>query len=97
MALSDVKLRKIAGKPYDGPNELPGGQGLSARISPSGNISFQYRYRHGQRARRMSLGSYGDVTLKEARERHAEALRHRASAVSLHLYPVHSHGGCCTA
>lgn len=75
MALSDVKLRKIAGKPYDGPTELPDGQGLSARISPSGNISFQYRYRHGQRARRMSLGSYGDVTLKEARERHAEARR----------------------
>ncbi|MFL9625697.1 tyrosine-type recombinase/integrase [Aeromonas veronii] len=75
MALSDVKLRKIAGKPYDGPTELPDGQGLSARISPSGNISFQYRYRHGQRARRMSLGAYGDVTLKEARERHAEARR----------------------
>lgn len=75
MALSDAKLRKIAGKPYDGPTELPDGQGLSARISPSGHISFQYRYRHGQRARRMSLGAYGDVSLKEARERHAEARR----------------------
>ncbi|MDR5013445.1 site-specific integrase [Aeromonas veronii] len=75
MALSDAKLRKIAGKPYDGPTELPDGQGLSARISPAGHISFQYRYRHGQRARRMSLGAYGDVSLKEARERHAEARR----------------------
>ncbi|WP_421174173.1 tyrosine-type recombinase/integrase [Aeromonas enteropelogenes] len=75
MALSDAKLRKIAGKPYDGPTELPDGQGLSARISPTGHISFQYRYRHGQRARRMSFGAYGDVTLKEARERHAEARR----------------------
>lgn len=75
MALSDAKLRKIAGRPYDGPTELPDGQGMSARISPSGHISFQYRYRHGQRARRMSLGAYGDVSLKEARERHAEARR----------------------
>ncbi|MGX5834742.1 tyrosine-type recombinase/integrase [Aeromonas piscicola] len=75
MALSDAKLRKIAGKPYDGPAELPDGQGLSARISPAGHISFQYRYRHAQRPRRMSLGAYGDVTLKEARERHAEARR----------------------
>lgn len=75
MALSDAKLRKIAGKPYDGPTELPDGQGLSARISTSGHISFQYRYRHGAHARRMSLGTYGDVTLKEARERHAEARR----------------------
>ncbi|KHN61397.1 tyrosine-type recombinase/integrase [Aeromonas hydrophila] len=75
MALSDVKLRKIAGKAYEGPAELPDGKGLSARISPTGHISFQYRYRHGQRARRMSLGSYGDITLKEARELHTEARR----------------------
>lgn len=75
MALSDVKLRKIAGKPYDGPDELPDGQGLSARISASGHISFQYRYRYGNRTRRMRLGNYGDITLKEARDLHAEARR----------------------
>ena len=75
MALSDAKLRKIAGKPYDGPAELPDGQGLSARVTKTGHVNFQYRYRYGQRARRMALGAYGDITLKEARELHAEARR----------------------
>jgi hypothetical protein len=75
MALSDAKLRKIAGKPYGGPAELPDGQGLSARVSPAGHISFQYRYRYAQKMRRLQLGTYTDITLKEARERHAEARR----------------------
>ncbi|MGL5041011.1 MAG: Arm DNA-binding domain-containing protein, partial [Aeromonas sp.] len=75
MALSDAKLRKIIGKPYEGPDELPDGHGLSARIGPTGHISFQYRYRYGKRARKMSFGVYGDISLKEARDLHAEARR----------------------
>ncbi|MGL5451405.1 MAG: tyrosine-type recombinase/integrase [Aeromonas sp.] len=75
MALSDAKLRKIIGKPYEGPDELPDGHGLSARIGPTGHISFQYRYRYGKRARKMSFGAYGDISLKEARDLHAEARR----------------------
>ena len=57
MALSDAKLHKIAGKPYDGPTELPDGQGLSARISPSGHrlagilaVYDQHDYLDEQRA-----------------------------------------------
>ena len=45
MTLSDTKLRSTHGKPYSGPQEVSDADGLSARISPSGVIRFQYRYR----------------------------------------------------
>lgn len=68
MPLNDTKLRRIDGKPYDGPDELPDGGGLSARISPKGLITFQYRYRFGGKPVRLKLGTYGKMSIKEARE-----------------------------
>jgi len=69
MALSDTKLRKISGKEYDGPSEIPDGEGLSARISPKGYITFQYRYRFDGRLHRLKIGVYPDTSLKDAREK----------------------------
>lgn len=71
MALSDTKLRKISGKPYDGQEELPDGQGLSVRISPKGLITFQLRYRISGALKRLKLGNYPDFTLKDARDKAA--------------------------
>lgn len=68
MPLNDTKLRKIDGKPYDGPVELPDGEGLSARISPKGMITFQLRYRIGGKLKRMKIGRYGSISLREARD-----------------------------
>jgi len=68
MPLNDTKLRKIDGKPYDGPVELPDGEGLSARISPKGMITFQLRYRIAGKLKRMKIGRYGAISLKEARD-----------------------------
>ncbi|WP_347252943.1 tyrosine-type recombinase/integrase [Leminorella grimontii] len=68
MPLNDTKLRKIHGKPYDGPAELPDGGGLSARISPKGRITFQYRYRFNHKPLRLKLGNYGSMSIKDARE-----------------------------
>lgn len=68
MPLNDTKLRRIDGKNYDGPSELPDGGGLSARISPKGLITFQYRYRFGGKPARLKLGTYGKMSIKEARE-----------------------------
>ncbi|MDV7025159.1 site-specific integrase [Atlantibacter subterranea] len=68
MPLNDTKLRRIDGKPYDGPDELPDGGGLSARISPKGLITFQYRYRFNGKPVRLKLGTYGKLSIKEARE-----------------------------
>ncbi|EOI5723002.1 tyrosine-type recombinase/integrase [Cronobacter turicensis] len=68
MPLNDTKLRRIDGKPYDGPAELPDGGGLSVRISPKGLITFQYRYRFNGNPARLKLGTYGKMSIKEARE-----------------------------
>lgn len=68
MALNDTKLRKIAGKPYDGPLEMPDGGGLSVRISPKGVITFQLRYRIGGNLKRLKIGRYGDISLRDARD-----------------------------
>lgn len=48
--------------------------GLALRVSPSGYKSFFYRYRHGGRTKRFTIGSYPSVSLKEARDK-ADDLR----------------------
>lgn len=68
MPLNDTKLRRIDGKPYDGPSEIADGGGLSARISPKGLITFQYRYRINGKPARLKLGIYGQMSIREARE-----------------------------
>ncbi|HFF9033279.1 TPA: tyrosine-type recombinase/integrase [Escherichia coli] len=70
--LTDTKLRAIANKPYDGPNEIADRDGLSARISPKGKIIFQFRYRFNGKPVRMKIGDYGSMTLKDARYAVAE-------------------------
>ncbi|EBP6733538.1 DUF4102 domain-containing protein, partial [Salmonella enterica subsp. enterica] len=68
MPLNDTKLKRIDGKPYDGPVEIPDGGGLSVRISPKGLITFQYRYRFNGKPVRLKLGVYGSMSIKEARD-----------------------------
>lgn len=68
MPLNDTKLRRIDGKPYDGPKEIADGAGLSARISPKGLITFQSRYRFNGKPSRLKLGTYGNMSIREARE-----------------------------
>ncbi|MBZ7265221.1 site-specific integrase [Klebsiella oxytoca] len=67
MALSDTKLRNIHGKPYSGAPEVTDGDGLSARITPTGTISFQFRYRWHGKPVRLTIGRYPATSLKEAR------------------------------
>lgn len=67
MAISDTKLRSIHGKPYSGSPEVSDADGLSARISPKGVITFQYRYRWHGKAQRLGIGRYPAVSLKDAR------------------------------
>lgn len=73
--ISDAKLRKLNGKPIPKLTELSDANGLSVRITPAGTIVFQYRYRIDGRPRRMTIGQYDQVTLKEARELVAEYRR----------------------
>ncbi|WP_258019083.1 tyrosine-type recombinase/integrase [Yersinia kristensenii] len=73
--LSDAKLRKLSGKPIPKLIEMPDSGGLSIRVTPLGLVVFQYRYRFGVKPRRMTLGVYDDLSLKEAREMVQEAKR----------------------
>jgi integrase len=69
--ISDKHLRNA--KPRAKVYELSDGGGLSARVSPKGAITFQYRFRHAGRAQRMDLGTYPHVSLAEARATHFKA------------------------
>ena len=60
------------GKPIPKRIELSDANGLSVRITPNGVIVFQYRYKIDGRPRRMTIGQYDQVSLKEAREQVAE-------------------------
>jgi hypothetical protein len=48
-------------------------KGLALEVRPSGQKAWLYRYRLFGRAEKLSLGSYPDVSLAEARDRHFEA------------------------
>lgn len=74
MALSDVAVRqaKATGKPYT----LGDIDGLSLAVSDQGSRSWHFRYSWAGKQKRMSLGTYPEVSLREAR-----ALRDQARAL----------------
>jgi integrase len=56
-------------------------RGLYLEISPRGGRWWRLKYRHGGKEKRLSLGVYPDVPLKEARERRDEARKLLATGV----------------
>jgi integrase len=50
-----------------------GGRGFGVRVAPSGRKSWIYLYHHGGRLRRMTLGTYPEMSLAEAHQAHASA------------------------
>jgi integrase len=71
MALSDVAIR--AAKPGAKPIKLSDERGLFLLVQPSGGKLWRLKYRIAGKEKKLSLGRYPDVALKEARERAAEA------------------------
>jgi integrase len=69
--LTDKALRAL--KPQDHIYSVADGDGLSVEVWPNGAMYWRFRYRHGGKAKRLSLGVYPEVTLKEARDRLAAA------------------------
>lgn len=72
MAISDTKLRSIYGKPYSGAPEITDSDGLGVRITPRGIINFQYRYRWLGKQRRIGIGKYPSISLRDARNKVAD-------------------------
>jgi integrase len=65
--LTETRIRTA--KPTHKPYKLVDGRGLSLLVAPSGGKLWRLRFRHHGRESMVSLGSYPDVNLKEARER----------------------------
>lgn len=85
MALSNTKIRNA--KPKAAPYKLSDEKGLFLLVQPSGGLLWRMKYRVNGRdldgnpkrvEKKLSLGRYPDVSLKEARELRDEARRHLA-------------------
>lgn len=84
MALSDLAIRqaKATGKAYT----LPDIDGLSLAVSASGGRTWHFRYYWLDRQKRMSLGTYPEVSLREARGLRDEARALLAKGVNPHTH-----------
>lgn len=79
MPLSDLKIRnaKAAAKAV----KLFDGGGLYLEVSPAGGKWWRLKFYVDRKEKRLSLGTYPEVSLKEARERRDEARRLLAKGV----------------
>ena len=69
--LTDKALRAL--KARDRIFTVADGDGLSIEVWPNGAMYWRHRYRFGGKENRLSLGVYPEVSLKEARDRLADA------------------------
>lgn len=69
--LTDMAAK--AAKPQEKPYKLSDEKGLFLLIKPDGSKYWRLKYRFGGKEKLLALGVYGDVPLKEARERRERA------------------------
>lgn len=74
MPLSDIAIR--AAKPGPKPIKLSDERGLFLLVQPSGGKLWRLKYRIAGKEKKLSLGRYPDVGLKEAREVHSCGAEH---------------------
>lgn len=79
MALTDTKIRNTT--PDEKPKKLFDGAGLYLEVSPSGGRWWRLKYRFDGKEKRLSLGVYPAVSLKNARDRRDELRRQLANGV----------------
>src|SRR5512139_2261021 len=78
MPLTDIAVKKA--KPAASPYKLTDGAGLYLLVSASGKY-WRFNYRFHSRQKTLAFGTYPDVSLARARERHAEARRLLADGI----------------
>jgi len=79
MTLTDVTIRKA--KPSDKTQRLFDGSGMYLELSPSGGKWWRLKYRFGGKEKRLSLGTYPDTSLADAREKRDAARKLLAAGV----------------
>lgn len=73
MPLSDTAIRKA--KPTEKSQRLFDGGGLYLEVSPAGGKWWRLKYRYGGKEKRLSLGTYPDTGLADARSKRDAARR----------------------
>jgi integrase len=79
LTLSDVKIRNT--KPGEKPKRFYDERGLYLEVSPAGGKWFRLKYRFAGKEKRLSLGVYPDVSLKDARDRRDDARKLIAAGI----------------
>lgn len=73
MALTDTAIRKAKPKPAEW--KLADEKGLYLLVTPTGSKLWRLKYRFNGKERKLALGQYPDLGLKEARSKRDEARR----------------------
>ena len=79
MALTDKMIKNA--QPSDKTRKLFDGGGMYLEVAPSGGKWWRLKYRFGGKEKRLSLGIYPDISLKDARERRDAARKLLANDV----------------
>ena len=73
---------QVAGlKPASKRYKMSDGGGLYLEVTPNGSKLWRFRYRFNGKQKLLAIGKYPEVTLKKAREQHAEAKRKLADGI----------------
>lgn len=79
MSLSDTRVKTA--KPSDKIYKIYDSQGLYVEVPPSGAKRWRFKYLFQGKEKRISLGTYPEVSLKEAREKRDEARKQVAAGI----------------
>ncbi|MFS1524823.1 Arm DNA-binding domain-containing protein [Microbulbifer sp. 2304DJ12-6] len=71
MPLTDTQIKQV--KPGNKDQWLTDGQGLRLLIKPTGAKYWRLKYRFQKKQKTLALGVYPSITLKQARQKVAEA------------------------
>jgi len=75
MSLSDTTLRSIKPNTLTKPTRYPDSGGLFLFATPTGGMSWRYKFRFAGKEKLLSFGQYPEITLAKAREAHQDARR----------------------
>ena len=79
MALTDIAIKKA--KPREKAYSMADGGGLYLWVTRPGGKLWRWSYRFGGKRKLMTLGKYPDISLADARERHADARKLLAKGI----------------
>ena len=77
--LSEIKVRTA--KPREKSYKLFDGRGLFLFVTPSGGKLWHFKYRFDNKEKKLTLGSYPEISLSNARIRREEARRQLANGI----------------